>query len=580
MALPVIPFAVVNLMPAITLHDNTDQRFFRTGNRIGIRPSMSGPLSKTFAVLAASPADEAHEVLAAALVSSDESISRLAALALADRTGMRGQLEVLNRLTQLSPAVLATLRAGSEKFDPALRQMLHGPAEQQQTALTAVTWLRATEQIPQLIQLLQQTGLPAPAPVIDTLRTVVTQLEDEFRNVSVNDADRARIVARRDQALRDLDRALDHFDSLTAQDEIIESILILGPHHHPVVRRVLWHASADCRERAGNLLLTSRHPQVMQHNFESFRDPYPHPKAFEAVIKRADPEFLCELCRTFSQRANSAFEQNLKQIEHLSWLESSDPPLAFIPPPLQPALLGFVHSTKIAKERKAEVQDWLLRHGGPAGRMAAAERAGQQSQGVIREVLVESLDSEDEHIQAWAVTQLRQRAVPETFSLLLQRLNSPSAEVRQAVREELSDFNTERVLAMVSSLDAATGARAGALLRQIDDGAISKLQYELHSAVRARRIRAAQAAVKLGYQHDLWQELITLTDDADTLVRSTAAEVLASVREPAALAALETLAGDQQPRVRDAAHAALISWQRLSSQEFDSQLIGAGSDEL
>ncbi|MFO0918182.1 MAG: HEAT repeat domain-containing protein [Planctomycetaceae bacterium] len=541
---------------------------------------MPGPLATTCEILAASHADLAQDVLCAALRSSQSAISLSAALALIDRPGLRGQLEILQRLPQLAPEVLTALRAKTGQFEAVLKQLLlHSPPEQRQTGLTAIKWLHAADQIPQLLQLLRRTDIPDPAPVIDTLRAVVTQLDDASRDAAIVDAHRVQLDAARERALRDLDRGLATYDSLIAKDDVIECVLILGSHHHPAVRHILWQASTDCRERAGQLLLASRHPRVMQHTFESLRDHYPHPKAFEAVSERSDPEFLCELCRTCSQRFNASLEQNLKQIKRIAWLESADPPLSLIPPPLQPALLTFIVGTGVPKEQKSLVQDWLLRHGGPAGRMAAAERAGQSNHGALREVLVESLDSEDEHVQAWAVTQLRQRAVPETFSLLLKRLQSPSAEVRQAVREELSDFNTDRVLGMVSSLDAATALRVGALLRQIDAEAISKLEHELHSVVRARRIRAAQAVLQLGYQDSLWRALVSLADDADAQVRCTAAELLGRIREPDARIALETLLDDPQPKVRETAHAALLAWQD-ADEPLAAQLIGAPHDNI
>jgi HEAT repeat protein len=143
------------------------------------------------------------------------------------------------------------------------------------------------------------------------------------------------------------------------------------------------------------------------------------------------------------------------------------------------------------------------------------------------------------------------------------------------VREELSDFNIERVLGMTPALDASTARRVGALLFQIDDQTLAKLQLELQSVIRSRRIQAAQAIVNLGYQRDLWRSLITLAYDGDSQVRRTAAEVLAEIHEPDALAALELLAADSQPRVREAAQASLIAWQQHSEIELDPLQAGS-----
>jgi HEAT repeat protein len=236
-------------------------------------------------------------------------------------------------------------------------------------------------------------------------------------------------------------------------------------------------------------------------------------------------------------------------------------------------MLSWVYATKVSPEVKSLVQDWLLRHGGPEGRMAATERAALVDEDVIQDVLVESLDAADEHVQAWAITQLRDHAVPEAFALLLERLDSPSPEVRAAVRSELSDFNLERVLGLLDELDAATALRVGELVRKIDDQACAKLQHDLRHAIRPKRIRAAYAIVKLGCQHELLQPLLELAGDSDFLIRRTMAEVLGGVMEPEVGPVLDRLARDSHPRVQDAAARALAQWQEQSADYLQPLLV-------
>lgn len=536
---------------------------------------MTGPLTKTFGVLAASDSAEAGDLLIAGLESAFEPISLAAAAALLDRDELSGQREILTRFGRLPLGVKQSLQAKAERFDAVLRQMLiQGSDDQRHEGLEAVRWLHAVDQIPQLVQLLCRDDLPETGTVAACLIDVVNLVEEDVRQTSVTDSSRNLILTRRDRALMHLDQAISQrYEPLQAKDAVIEAILILGPSQHNTVKKVLWQAAADCRERAGRMLLTSSHPKIMRQVLESLKQSYPHPKAFEAVSTRTDIEFLCEFIGMAHAKSTPTLVKNLKQIDHLNWLECPRPPFELIPPALQPAMLSLVYATKVSPEHKSLAQDWLLHHGGPEGRMAAAERAAHVDEDVIQDVLVESLDAADEHVQAWAIGQLRDHAVPETFALLLERLDSPSPEVRAAVRSELSDFNLERVFGLLEQLDAATASRVGEIVRKIDGQACEKLAHDLRHAIRPKRIRAAHAIIKLGFQKELLPPLLELAGDPDFLIRRTMAEVLGTVMEPEVGPVLDRLAHDSHPRVQDAAARALAQWQQQSSDYLQPLLV-------
>lgn len=536
---------------------------------------MAGPLSKTFEVLSASSSAEAASLLIAGLESPHEPISLAAAGALLDRDELSSQRELLTRISQLPPAVQQLLLARSERFDAVLRQMLiQGSEDQRRDGLDAVRWLHAVDQIPQLIQLLCRDDLPEIDAVGACLIDLISLVDEDVRQTSVTDAARNMVLARRDRALMHLDQAISQrYESLILKDPVIEGILILGPAQHNTVKKVLWQAAADCRDRAGKMLLASSHPKIMRQVLENLKQSYPHPKAFEAVSTRTDIEFLCELIGASHLKSTPTLAKNLKQIEHLAWLECPRPPFDLIPSSLQPAMLALVYSTNVSPEFKALAQEWLLRHGGPEGRMAAAERAAVVDEDVLQDVLVESLDAADEHVQAWAISQLRQHAVPETFGLLLERLDSPLPEVRAAVRAELSDFNLERVLGLLGELDSATALRVGELVRKTDLQACEKLLHDLRHAIRPKRIRAAHAIVRLGFQHQLLQPLLDLASDQDFLIRRTMAEVLGGVLEPEVGPVLDRLAEDSHPRVRDAALRMAAVWRQQSADHLHPLLV-------
>jgi HEAT repeat protein len=175
----------------------------------------------------------------------------------------------------------------------------------------------------------------------------------------------------------------------------------------------------------------------------------------------------------------------------------------------------------------------------------------------VRGILFDSLDSEEEDVQAWATSQLRAQGVPEALKLLIERLDSPLAAVREAARGELNSFNLDLLLSIFDHLDPKVCAQAGRLVQKIDPDCHQKLVAELNNPIRRRRIRAARAARQLGLAHEVQSSLLMMLSDADTQVRRTAAEVLADLPNAEVVAGLSALLNDQSPRVREAAEQSL-----------------------
>ena len=191
------------------------------------------------------------------------------------------------------------------------------------------------------------------------------------------------------------------------------------------------------------------------------------------------------------------------------------------------------------------------------GRLAAGAVLETAEPSCVRGILFDSLDSEDEDVQAWATSQLRAQGVPEALRLLIERLDSPLTAVREAARDELQSFNLELLLNIFDHLDPAVSRRAGALVQKIDPDCHQKLVTELTQPVRRRRIRAALAARQLGLAHEVQGCLVMMLSDADTQVRRTAAEVLGDIPNAEVVAGLTVLLNDSSPRVREAAERSL-----------------------
>jgi hypothetical protein len=522
------------------------------------------PVDATMAVLAASGAVRAVEALVMALDVPREAVQCAAARALIGRTLLNGHLELLVRFDRLPASVREIIHTGSDHFEPALRQMLlHADAVARRQALHIIDETFQFTQIPHLLELLRQPALGEAPRVSEVLGHLLDRLYDAHVSVRAAELGVPAAEALRRIALTHLDAAVTNFDQFAITDSLVLGVLTLGEPHHPAVKRTLWHGPPGCRELAARLLLESRHPGVLRHIALSLLQAYPHPKIFEVLGQRCDPELIAALLRGCTGRLSAQQQQNLRQIEALPWLDVSTEMLATIPPALHPALVNFVAHTRLPPTMKTAVHEWLLRHGTPDGRDAARAHLPSIVEDVVQHVVLESLHDDDVQVQAWAVHQLRLHAVPETFALLIERLDNPNPDVQRAAREELSSFNTERVLELSEQFSPEESHVAGRLVQKVDPEVTLKLRRLLAQPIRQKRIRVARQVVRLGLQGVVPEAFVAMTDDLDPMVRRAAVAALGHLPMRDAHVALRHLQNDPHPRVREEAHAALQLWMSL-----------------
>jgi HEAT repeat protein len=524
------------------------------------------PVAATFAVLAQAETAQALEALEAALDVPRPNIQLAAAEILLKRPASQGRLAVFRRIEDLPPAVQSLVHRSGSTLSTTFRQlMLQGTLETRAISLRAVRVSRQYQQLPNVIDLMNQSQGEIAEAAVDTLRSLIASLYDQWQS-GVDGTVDSRIDGYRLQVLGDLQKAVSLWDAQSRPDELIEGILALAEPGHAAVKQVLWHGSPPCREIAAQRILESRHPGVMRLTAESLLESYPHPKVFLAIRTRHDPEFLAALLTAFGRKRSSRQIENLKQLQTLDWLVPPYDVLESIPPALQAALVEFVNATRISREIKAGVQEWMLRYGSPEGKRAATTGLSLVEEEIIQEVVRESLDSGDAEVQAWATTQLRQLALPETFTMLIERLGSPWPEVQAAARSELSGFSVPRVLAMADELPLDDALRSGILLMKVDPDAPAKIRRALAHPVRQKRIQAARQVARLGLQAQFVSAFAAMTEDTDAFVRRTAAQILATIPQMEAYRALSQLQNDTHPRVRETVEEALQRWNQEAGE--------------
>jgi hypothetical protein len=522
---------------------------------------MASPVAKTFEVLSVTSSASAVDVLLFALDSPNERISDAAVSALISRRTTRGQVEIIRRLENLTHKARAEVESRSGELTAAFRHsVVHGDEESRRVALEFISATENYDQLVTVLELLYGNSGETHGLVAETFHTLVNRLYEHCHPEKGASAGRrsphnsARIC---ENVLKSLSKAAGRLDQVSCADEIVEAVLILGDAGSAAVKSVLSQTSPACRERAGGLLLSSKHPGVMRVIFDSLSLRYPHSQVLEALESRDDPEFVCELLRWYPKQPAKVLQANLWQVNRTAWLSRSPLELEMIPPGLQATLVGFVSATGLEAQKKTAVHEWIVRHGASEGRRAAQNVLTGLDQNKVQNIVLDGLDSDDADLQAWATGQLRSRGVPQAVGLLIERLDSPMEAVREAAREELESFNLELMLDIYDEIDATICLRAGELLRKTDSACLSKLIHEMEQPIRRKRIRAARASLAMGMHAEVVPALVALIEDSDTLVRRTAAEVLGTIRTPETCEALQRLLNDSSPRVRAIAATAL-----------------------
>ena len=138
-------------------------------------------------------------------------------------------------------------------------------------------------------------------------------------------------------------------------------------------------------------MLHSKHPGVMQLVLDFLSMNYPHPRAFEAISTRQDPEFIAHLLRWFPKMPLQMQQKNFRQIESVAWIDPYRISLKVMPP----SLMAFISTTRLPNEQKTGVEEWLIRHGTKEGCLAAASVLGPLDSGTVQNIVTSSLDSDN-----------------------------------------------------------------------------------------------------------------------------------------------------------------------------------------
>lgn len=528
---------------------------------------MASPWLRTIERLSVSANGVAISVLRAGLLGTHDAIAAACLGALLRKNSSRVNFEVLRTCHTFPPGLRGVLERNLSLLSGTIRQAIqHGEPAVRDNALDLIRQGQDVQQLPLLLTLIEQPDEVLRDSAVEVSRLLVDTLYMKLHGApdAATEAYLAGHPAFRDlnrvkqQTISALEAACHRYESHHCL-EVIEWLAALGDLNDLSTRRVFTDRQSLVPELLRQVLAESVHPGITRLLLHAFNENYPPVWLMRIVEERADAEFASEFLRSLPRKPSSIQARNLREMRGLAWLDPEHCNLGTMPPALHVALVSFVTHSGLSKDERFKVLEWVVREGSPQGRMAATEVLCRLEDDKVQGVVLESLESEEPNVQAWATTQLRTREIPNCFELLVERLDSPHEQVRAAARAELSDFGVPRVLELFTELDPARCRAVGKLLLKIDPEAADRFNLEMTQAVRRRRIRAAHCAEAVGLLPLVIDGLVEMTQDSDTLVRRTGIEAIAKLDGPRVDGLLTMALSDISPRVREAAERALAA---------------------
>lgn len=519
------------------------------------------PLDKTFAILANDANAEADAALLKAVVSPLEGISRRAARCLGLKPNQQRVTELIKLTNQLNNAAREELAKAEERLAPSVKQALQTSQPQQRMA--TLEFVRKTAQIGQLSCLLQLVDDPTNSLQTQTsevVRDLVTKLayrlagtEQEGLQHLADEVIRATQMS----LLNELDRRSEDFDDVRDQELYVECILLLGQSNCTAMKNVLDKRGSAGRHMVKTVLQKALHPHLIDLICETLTHNEPHQKLLQVFVSRDDVPFVTRLLEWLPATITGALAKNLREIDELPWMSVKHTTWNALPLGLHAKLVQLINALNLSKEFQHELKKWILANSGPEGRAAAGDLFKDLGDDETQEVLYEALSDENPEVEAWATHQLRSQKIPDAWDQLLKRLDATNDLVRDAARDELADFNLEKLYGYLAKMPPEMAAKCGKIIRKIDPNTANSLKSEMQHPFRWKKLRAARAAASLGMVDELLISLGALTEDPDTTVRRTAIEALQESQSAEALRLIEKRLNDPNRVVRETAKRAL-----------------------
>ncbi len=517
---------------------------------------MSG-LKTTFDLLSKTENEAAVHVLLPALDAPSAQVQESALRAILDRRSVVGQREVVRRMHTIDERWKAIINERQGRMTQVLRDAVLDAAEPQMCSngCQAVLWFREYDLIPTLVNACEDESNPSANLAASTLLSLADLLYEELSNKRDYRVRRDPQLVRKN-VTTSLEQSVQRFIKHKRQ-EPIEAFLVLAARDNATLMQILLDPHHPSYLPVVQTLTHSPKPGVMRLLLGYLDDPQSPSAVIQAILHRTDKKFVEHLLRKIGNEPSEGARANLRRFESIAWLRDKAPLVDELDDTAQHSAVQLVTASGMKPPAAYNVLSHLATKGQPGGRRAAVAALARFPGAEANNVVLGALRDPDPHVQAQALSQLRQRGIPGAMTMLVGLIDSPHYVVRQAARESLAEFSFKRYLAAFDMLDEQVRISTGRLVKKIDAQAIPELRQELLNAAGKRRMRAIAIARAIAAVPQVEDTLIELLTGDDHLLRAAAAEALGDCDSSKAHEALEAAAHDSSVIVQEAAVAAL-----------------------
>jgi len=523
-------------------------------------------LKTTFEVFSKTKNEAAVNVLVPALESPYPQIQEGALRSILDRRSVVGSREIVRRLHTVNDRWREILEARRGRMSKVLREGLLGHDPRMCTnSCQAILWFREYDLIGPLVNAVEDHAHPQAALIRETLVSMSDLLSEEATAPrDYNDRRDPQLVRRNFVTV--LEKSVSRF-SQHKRVEVIESFLMLAKRDNAQLKHILGDPHHSAYLSLIDMLSHSRRLGVIRLLLSFLDDTRPPLAALQIVSKRTDPRFVQQILRMIGKEPSENVARNLKRVESIAWASPGVGILAKLDDALQRSAVKAVMASGMPRLQAFKTIKYLLQHGKPEGRCAAIEVLVEFQGAEANALAQKALHDDDPRVQAHALRQIRQRGIPGALPLLIEKLDSQHAVVREAARDSLSEFSFARFLAGFETLDDAVRHSTGSLVKKVDLQSVSLLEAELTSKIRSRRLRGLEIVDAMDFAAEVQETLIGMLNDEDHMVRQETVYILATRNTAAVRAALTTVLDDSSPMVRAAAATALDRFNEIGIED-------------
>jgi HEAT repeats len=517
---------------------------------------MAPPVERTFHFLKNSRNKSAISLMVSAISSSSKEIVELAVESLASSDKASSQLELINSYDQLPEKCREIVFLNAKRMDRALEDVLRNGSQARKTAAFEI--IDKGEAFGLIKYLLKELSLAGKEDSSEQVLSCIRGLTNSlYEKTLEKDSGLPNFKSVVQEFLGAIEHSTHDLKLKEYHKVLVEFILIVGNPGDISIDKIMKGNDTELIEKAEQLILTSQHPGVMSLASKYMSWKIPHEYAVTAFEKRTDPEFVYAILREFPDEITELDRKNYSHLSNVSWLVKKESLIELIPPALQVQMVRFVSVLGVPDNFKTSFFQWVISNcSSEACHEASGVLSLLQSEEVF-EMLTGGLESKDEGVQAWAVSQLRGNHIPDAMKLIMERLDSQSKVVQEAARSELGSFNVDYIMQIYEQLKPDVCKNVGSLIKKVDPDYLNKFREYLVSPIISQRLRAIQVVNLLDLHDELVPELLELAEDKDQQIKRTLIDVLKRIPDPKIVKTLNQMVEDENVKVKQAAQIAI-----------------------